>query len=68
MAKLDNCIVNAPTYNTNSVESVMFKNNNTQEWLHNKTDVETTEIISNARKQNNKYFSDIKCRKKDLFH
>ncbi|CAC5411200.1 unnamed protein product [Mytilus coruscus] len=49
MAKMDNCIVNAPTYNTNSMESViMFKNNNTQEWLHKKTDAETTEIIANA--------------------
>ncbi|CAC5406929.1 unnamed protein product [Mytilus coruscus] len=69
MAKMDNCIVNAPTYNTNSMESViMFKNNNTQEWLHKKTDAETTEIIANARTQNNKFLSDIKCRKKDLFH
>ncbi|CAG2229675.1 unnamed protein product [Mytilus edulis] len=65
MAKLDNCIVNAPTYNTNSMESViMFKNNNTQEWLHNKTDAETIEIIANARTQNNKCLSNIKCRKK----
>ncbi|CAC5364449.1 unnamed protein product [Mytilus coruscus] len=69
MAKMDNCIVNAPTYNTNSMESViMFKNNNTQEWLHKKTDAETTEIIANARTQYNKFLSDIKCRKKDLFH
>ncbi|CAC5373557.1 unnamed protein product [Mytilus coruscus] len=69
MAKMDNCIVNAPTYNTNSMESViMFKNNNTQEWLHKKTDAETTEIIANARTHNNKFLSDIKCRKKDLFH
>ncbi|CAC5369474.1 unnamed protein product [Mytilus coruscus] len=68
MAKMDNCIVNAPTYNTNSMESViMFKNNNTQEWLHNKTDVETTEITANARKQNNNFLSDIKCRKKKRF-
>lgn len=39
----------------------------TEECLYSKTDVETTEIIANARKQNNKFLCDIKCRNNTYF-
>ncbi|CAC5373183.1 unnamed protein product [Mytilus coruscus] len=69
MAKLDNSLINAPTYNTNSMESViMYKNDKAEEWLAKKTESESSIIISKVRRQNSKFITEIKSRKKDLFN
>lgn len=53
MAKLDSHMKSAPTANIDTIQNcVMFRNNNTISWLHNKDRAEQKLVIEQARKQN----------------
>lgn len=69
MAKLDSQLRTAPTANISSIEnSILYKNNDTETWLENKSENEQGNIISSARKEVKQNISVIKNRKKQLFN
>ena len=67
MAKVDSKLKQTPTLNTNSLESVViYKNNETSEWLRKQDDGKKDEIITKAMKSTKEYSKLVKSRKKSL--
>ena len=67
MAQVDRSLHTAPTRNIDTMEStVLYRNNNTQQWLQSKSDSEKSIIINKAMKSNTSRLLTIKKRKQIL--
>lgn len=68
MGKLDSQLNSAPTSNISSIENrILFRNNNTSDWLNLKSTNKQKEIINSARIQNQTVMKTSKERKRIIY-